>query len=292
VRAVHGVAWAAVMTAAPALMARLVPVTRRGEAASVWDLMPSLAQLLMPAVGLLLWTAGGAVPVFALGLALGVGGCLAMLFAISPDEPTAKPTATSSRRMLMLEPSAILPMVIAVLFMSASPLFVIYPPILATQNNIPLPELAIYYPVFGLAMVGSRIVIRKIIDRLPRLGVIVAGALLAIAALIGSIEATSIMVLTVAGALYGAAVGFLVPAMTAAVMDRAPADRMGSAMGTYTIGFQFAGGFGAALWGFIIEQSGFLAAYWLAVAVQVVLLVVALATRRELQHRAATATAL
>ena len=291
VRAVHGVAWAAVMTAAPALMARLVPPSRRGEAASVWDLMPSLAQLIMPAVGLLLWTAGGAVPVFALGFVLGVGGWLAMLLTIRHDEPTARPAATSTGRMLMLEPSAVLPMVIAVLFMSASPLFVIYPPILATQNGIPLPELALYYPVFGLAMVGSRVVIRKIIDRLPRVGLTIAGGLLAIAALVGSIEATSILALTVAGALYGGAVGVLVPAMTATVMDRAPADRMGSAMGTYTIGFQFAGGFGAALWGFIIEQSGFLAAYWLAVGVQVILLAVALWSRRELQHRPARSAA-
>lgn len=290
VRVLHGVAWAAVMTVCPALMARLVPASRRGEAASIYELMPSLAQMAMPAVGLLLWTAGGGLAVFALGAGLGIAAWLVVLTTAPHDAPVVRPAAGTGR-MPILEPSAILPMVIVVLFMSASPLFVIYPPILATQNRIPLTELTLYYPVFGLAMVGSRILVSRMIDRLSRLGVIIGGALLAIAALVGSIQATSIVALTIAGALYAGAIGVLVPAITAAVMDRAPPGRVGSAMGTYTLGFQFAGGMGAALWGFVIEQSGFLTAYWLAIAVEAVLLAVALGFRRDLRRAKAPATA-
>ena len=44
-------------------------------------------------------------------------------------------------------------------------------------------------------------------------------------------------------------------------------------MGTYTLGYQLAGGLGAAAWGFLIEQSGFVAAYLAAAAIQVLLLV-------------------
>jgi DHA2 family methylenomycin A resistance protein-like MFS transporter len=266
-------------------------VSRRGEAASVFDLMPSVAQMVMSAVGLLAWTAGGGLAVFSLAAAVGIAGFLIVLATIPPDPPSVRASPSPTNRMPLLEPSAILPMVIVVLFMSASPLFVIYPPILATQHGIPLTELAVYYPVYGLAMVGSRVLVTKVIDRLPRLGVIIGGALLAIAGLFGSIQATSIAALTIAGALNAGAVGVLVPALTAAVIDRAPPGRMGSAMGTYSIGYQFAGGFGAAVWGFVIEQSGFLTAYWLAIAVQAVLLAVALGYRRDLARVEAPSTA-
>jgi hypothetical protein len=59
---------------------------------------------------------------------------------------------------------------------------------------------------------------------------------------------------------------------------------MGSAMGTYTIGYQFAGGFGAAVWGFVIEHSGFIPAYWAAIVVELVLLAVAVSFRRKLER--------
>jgi MFS family permease len=285
IRIGHGIAWAAVMVAGPALMARLAPTSRRGEAASVYDLMPSVAQMVMSAVGLLIWTVGGGLAVFLLAAAVGIAAWLIVLATAPHDKPAAPPTGRTGR-LPLLEPSAVLPMVIVILFMSSSPLFVIYPPLLATQNGIPLTELALYYPIYGLSMVGSRILVSKVIDRLPRLWVIVGGALLAIAGLFGSIQATSIVALTVAGALNAGAVGVLVPALTAAVIDLAPPGRMGSAMGTYTIGYQFAGGFGAAIWGFVIEASGFIAAYWAAIAVEVALLAVALAYRRRLERPA------
>ena len=283
IRVVHGIAWAGVMTAGPALMARLAPPTRRGEAASIFDLMPSLAQTVMSAVGLLIWTLGGGVAVFLLAGAVGVAAWWIVLVTVPPDRPAQRP-ATPTGQMPFLEPSAVLPMVVVILFMSSSPLFVIYPPILATQNGIPLTELAVYYPVYGLSMVGSRILVSKVIDRLPRLGVIIGGGLLGIAALWGSIQATSILALTIAGALNAGAVGVVVPALTAAVIDLAPAGRIGSAMGTYSIGYQFAGGFGAAVWGFVIENSGFIVAYWAAIGVELILLLVAVAFRRQLER--------
>ena len=49
--------------------------------------------------------------------------------------------------------------------MSGSPLFVVYPPILAQQNGIPLSDLAIYYPVYGILLVGSRFLISRVLTR-------------------------------------------------------------------------------------------------------------------------------
>jgi MFS family permease len=271
-RIAHGIAWAAVMTAAPALMARLAPLSRRGEAASVFDLMPSLAQMTMPAVGLLLYTTLGTPGVFAMATALGLAACLVVLASAPVDPPVAR-AAPSTGSLPILEPTATVPMLITMLFMSAAALFVVYPPILATEKGIPIAELAIYYPVYGLAIVGSRILMSRRVDQLPRLRVVAVGSAMAIVALLLSSQATTIVTLTAAGAINAAAVGVLVPTMTAAVIDHAPPGRIGSAMGTYTLGYQLAGGLGAAAWGFMIEHSGFVAAYLAAAGIQVVLLV-------------------
>ncbi len=282
-RIVHGIGWAAVMTAAPALMARLAPPLRRGEAASVFDLMPSVAQMTMPAVGLLVYTTFDWLGVFAFATGLGLAACLIVLATTPADAPDV-PSPTPASGLPILEPSAIVPMLITMLFMSATALFVVYPPILATERGIPIAELAIYYPVYGLAMVGSRILMSRRVDQLPRLGVVAVGALMAIASLLLSSQATSIAALTAAGVINAAAVGVLVPTMTAAVIDHAPPGRIGSAMGTYTLGYQLAGGLGAAAWGFLIEHSGFFAAYVVAAAVQVVLLAVVRRYRRRLAN--------
>lgn len=280
-RIAHGVAWAAVMTAAPALMARLAPLSRRGEAASVFDLMPSLAQMTMPAVGLLVYTTLGTAGVFAMATVLGLAACLVVLASAPADPPDVR-AAASGGNLPLLEPSAIVPMLITMLFMSATALFVVYPPILVTEKGIPIAELAIYYPVYGLAIVGSRILMSRRVDQLPRLRVVAVGAGMAIASLLLSSQATTIITLTAAGAINAAAVGVLVPTMTAAVIDHAPPGRIGSAMGTYTLGYQLAGGLGAAAWGFLIEHSGFFSAYLAAAAIQVVLLLLVRRFRERL----------
>jgi predicted MFS family arabinose efflux permease len=237
----------------------------------------------MPAVGLLVYTSLGWPGVFTFATALGLAACLVVLATSPADAPRIVAPETGAGGLPILEPSATLPMLITMLFMSASALFVVYPPILATEKGIPITELAIYYPVYGLAMVGARILMSRRVDQLPRLGVVATGAAMAIAALLLSSQATSIATLTAAGAINAAAVGVLVPTMTAAVIDHAPPGRIGSAMGTYTLGYQLAGGLGAAAWGFLIEHSGFLAAYLAAAAIQVALLV----TVRRFRHRLA-----
>jgi predicted MFS family arabinose efflux permease len=282
VRVVHGIFWSATMTAAPTLMARLAPATRRGEAASIFDLMPSLAQTVAPAIGVLVLATASWTGVFTLATILPLAACGLVLLTVPADRPAARPTTGSS--LPLLEPSALLPMAIAMLFMLASPLFVVYPPILAREQGIPVTDLAIYYPVYGTFMVGSRVVIGRFLDRLPRLRIFVVAGLLAIVALGITIGAHSIGPLAAGAAMYATAVGIAVPAMTATVIDRAPPGRVGSAMGTYTLGYQFASGFGAAIWGFVIGQAGFPPAYVAAAVVQVALIVMVIQARSRLQR--------
>jgi MFS family permease len=283
-RAFHGIAWAAVMTSVASLMARLAPRSRRGEAAGIFDLMPGTAQMVMPAVGLLVFHATGITGVFLAAAAMGLAAAGVVWASSPPDPPRAELQArhaaavtagTAPMGLPLLEPTAVLPMVLQMLFMSGSPLFVVYPPILAQQNGIPLSDLALYYPVYGLLLVGSRFLISRVLDTVSRSLLVGGSAAGAVVALLLATQATSIGPLLVAGALFAVGCGISVPVGTAIVIDRSPAERMGSAMGTYTIGFQLASGLGAAIWGVVIDNAGFGVAYAAGALVQVVLIVVA-----------------
>ncbi len=271
-RILHGTAWAAVNTGGPSLMARLAPPSRRGEAAGTFDLMPGIAQLVMPSVGLLIYAAVGTPGVFATAALFGLAAAAVLLLTVPSTIAAGRPVKSSGSRSL-LEPAAVLPMTFQLMFTSVVSLFLVYPPVLAANHGIPIADLAIYYPVYGLTLVVVRAMTGRVIDRLPRLMLIAGGALVAIVALLIASFATSIMMLCIAGALYAAAAGFSSPAMMAAVIDRTPQDRLGAAMATYTLGFQFGSGIGAALWGFVIARSGFAPAFIAGAAIQVALLV-------------------
>jgi len=51
------------------------------------------------------------------------------------------------------------------------------------------------------------------------------------------------------------------PSLYALAIDFSPPDRRGASMATYTMAFQLGGGFGSALWGVIIEVTGYRTMY-------------------------------
>jgi MFS family permease len=280
-RVFHGTVWAAFNTGAPSLMASIVPASRRGEASAAFDLMPGLAVLIMPTIALITYGAFGLTGALGLAAVLGVATLLVAVWLI-PTSVGARPSQSTSGGSL-LEPTAVLPMVFQLLTSAVISLFVVYPPIFAAQHDIPLSGLIVYYPVYGVAFVASRIVAGRIVDRIPRVSVMIGGAALAGVALLLAAPATGVALLTVAGVLYAIASGATAPATTALVMDRAPAGRVGAAMATYTLGFQFGSGLGAAVFGLLIDSSGFVIPFLLGAALQFALVALVVARRAGLR---------
>lgn len=271
-RILHGAAWSAFNAGGHSMLARLAPPARRGEAASVYNVMAGIAQTVMPSVGLLLLGVTGTSGPFLVAAALGIAATAVIAFGPIPRITAQVRRTGEGFWRSLLEPGAIVPMGLEFLFTSVSALFLTYPAIWASSRGIPVDQLAFYYPVYGVVLVGLRLVSGRYTDRLPRRAVIGAGAVLAIAALAVAAVANDIPVLTVAGALYAAAASFTSPAAMAMAIDRSDPRRIGAAMATYTLGFQLALGVGAAVWGWIIDAYGYPAPYFGALAVQAGLL--------------------
>jgi MFS family permease len=260
-RLVHGTSWAAFIASSHATMARLAPASRRSEASGIFNLMPGIAQMFMPALGLLLIGATGVAGPFVVSGLCGLAAFAVVRLGPLPRVLPVKRAEGDGFWSSLIERPALLPMTLEFLFTSVSSLFLIYPPVLFASLGLPVESLAAFYLISGGTLVATRLIAGRFVDRLPRHRVIAIGAVTAMVGLVVAIGASSVIVLTIAGSIHAASVAITSPTTMALAIDRADRDRLGAAMATYTIGFQLGLGVGAAVWGIIIDAAGFPAPY-------------------------------
>lgn len=264
VRVAHGGAWAAFNTGGHAMLARLAPPGRRAEASGIYNLMPGVAQMTMPALGLILFSSFGVPGPF---VACALLGLAALVIVVEGPLGSSRQAMTRAggRRGGLMASEALLPMVLELLFSLSFTLFLIFPPVFAASLGIPVGELTLYYPIYGGTLVGVRAFSGRFLDRVPRARVVATGSVLAASGLAVAALADSVAILTIGAVLYAAAAAFTSPTLMAAVIDRAESSRLGAALATYTLGFQLAIGAGAAVWGIVIDELGYPAPYLLAI---------------------------
>lgn len=274
VRFVHGTGWAFYSVANQALMAKLAPSRRRGEASGYYMAMPALATLLGPGLGVALFTTTGEVPVVVLTVVLGLVASFAAMRQTVPG-PIARQrpaghadAAPRSWRSQWLEPSAVPATMMVATFMSAHSLFIVFPPVYALAVGAPIELLAIYYPVYGLAMTVSQLVVGRTSDRVGRATTIRIGCLIAIGSLGIATIGQGLLTFVAASVGFGVAVSLVSPALSALTIDRSPPDRIGAAMATYSVGYGLATGVSSVMWGALIVAFGFPWPFVVAIVLQ------------------------
>ena len=189
-RVVQGVGWAAYGTGGHAVLAKIATPARRSEAAGYYNAMPALAVLIGPTVGLWLYANVSAAGPFLLASALGLAGLLVTRWlplapALPPTTPDGRPVARAPVKLVLglFDPAAIIPMLLIGTFMSVQSLFVIFAPVFASEHGIPIEQLALYYPVYGIVLLVAHLALGRVSDRVGRFPAIVAGCLVAIVGL-------------------------------------------------------------------------------------------------------------
>lgn len=286
-RLFHGTSWAAFNTGGNTTLARIAPPERRAEAAGVFGLMPSLAHMLLPSVGLLLV---GAVGTSAAFLVAGVlAGAAALLIWVGPFPPgplSDSPPHNDDFWRSLIEKRALLPMVLEFLWMTVNVLFFIFPPLFAAANGIELQALAIYYPVVGAVLIVTRLVVGPRLDRLPRGVPLVVAIASGTVALVFAAAAETVLTFTIAGSFFAFGTTFISPVAMALAIDRANPQRRGAAMATYSLGYQLGFGLGSLVWGILISVAGFPAPFILGLMSMAGIALVVYVARRDLMQPA------
>ncbi len=259
-RVIQGSGWAAYGTSGHAILAHIAPPARRGEAAGYYNAMPSLAILLGPAVGLWLYANVSEVAPFVLSALLGLGG-LALTAQLLRVRSRITGGATRAAPVPLLfgifDRSAVLPMLLIGTYMSVQSLFVIFAPVYARETGFPIEQLAIYYPVYGVVVLVGHLILGRMSDRFGRWPAILVGCSLAIAGLVVTAVVGGLGGLLAGGIMYGIATALVTATVSAVTMENAAPERTGSAMATYSVGYQLGASVGGAAWGTVITLAGY-----------------------------------
>jgi len=291
VRVVHGAGWAAFNTAGGTAVAVLAPPPRRGEASGIYNLMPGLANMVMPALSVVLLSTRGFAATFIVAGMLGLVAAATLRATPFPGErtPASRPSLPEARAAAGLERHAILPMGIEFLFTITYTLFWVYPPVFAASLGIPIEAMIGYYVPVGIAVVASRLAMGRVIDRLGRRTALLLGAAAVTAGLVVASSATTIVPLAIAGSLHALAASLITPTAMAIAIDGSSVDRRGASIATYSLGFQLGVGVGGLSWGAAIDAVGFSWTYLLALIGPLAILTIVLrSTRLGRRPRAGT----
>jgi MFS family permease len=268
VRFVQGTGWALYSVSAHSLMARRSPADRRGEASGYFMAMPALAHLIGPGLGVALYLATGAIGPALLATALGLAATAISFRMRLPPPPVERTVRPETRLERFLEPSALPATLMIAGFMLPHALFAVFPPVYALEVGAPLEWLAIYYPFYGLVLFLSQLVAGRASDRYGRHAAIVAGCTAAVVGLLLALAGSGLVTFALGAAVYALGTALVSPTMSALTIDRAPPDRLGAAMATYSVGYQLSSGMGSLLWGAVLGVSGFAAAFVIAIGFQ------------------------
>jgi MFS family permease len=259
-RSLQGNAWALFTVSTRTLMAQAAPAARRGEASAYFAAMPALAVLVAPGVGVALFIATGAVGPVLLATTMALTTFVIVLRLPSGlRSPVPAPAGAPASRVAgwFVEPSVFPAMAMTGAFMAADTLFSVFPPVFVATVGEGIGALAAYYPAYGFASAISLLVVGRISDRVGRGTAIRIGGGFAVGGLTVAILADSLVVFGLGAAIYAIGASFASAALGALSIDQAPPHRLGSAMATYSIGFQLAIGASAVVWGPLITTLGF-----------------------------------
>jgi MFS family permease len=247
--------------------------------------MLALGTLVFPGLGVAIYAAFGLVAPVAFVMLLGALSAtlvvrsrmpVGLAATGRPEGPDVAPgTRTHARDSMVarfLEPSAVPGTVLLIAAYSSWSVFTVFPSVYAQHVAAPLEVLIAYFPILGLAQVIPQPFVGRLADRLGRprsllLGCVVSCAGLAIGLLPGVVP------FTVAAVVYAVAQSLVMATVSALTMERAPAHRVGSAMATYSLGYQVATASSSLLWGAIIATAGFPTLFAVALGLQVLTIV-------------------
>ncbi len=252
VRAVHGLGMACFHTASFAFIAQIAPPARRGEAMGIWGLMSTFATAISPYLGLVIRDAAGIDSVFAIGAVCAAGSAALLLLVADPGRsPGATPPSQGGLFEPSVLPAAILILLSNLVYGAVVAFIIVY----AEDRDIP--SSGLYFTVFAIAVLASRVVGGRLADRSSRMAVILPTFVLTILAMGTLAIATSLALLLLTGVLFGLAFGAGQPALNAYAVDLVEPARRGAGMATFTSFFEAGIGLGSIGMGVVAGMTGY-----------------------------------
>lgn len=286
----RGIGWAGVNAGGYALLARIAPESRRGEASGYYSGVQSAPTMLFPAVALWLLgeSSGNYTTVFIVMGVLAVAGaavCLPMARQLPPLDrfhnsleaplPWWRQILSISERGVLLPASLMFCNQLS--FPALTSFIVLY------AQELGIGAIGSYFVVSGITSVLARPLLGTVSDRIGVSYSLVATFVLQSLALFTLVFAANLAMILLAGVFYmlGMAMGGAATLIVA--MKRATPARRGRFMATFSVAYPLGYGIGALITGWAVELFGYSATYFFLGVLGVGGLAVTLANWQELK---------
>lgn len=247
IRLLNGVGMCLYTTAAMAMLADTLPVSRRGEGMGWYGVIYTLTNVYGPWLGAFVAGQVGLQPFFAFAAALTI---MASLLAL-PLRERIRPALTGPAH--LISRAALLP---AGTFMTLTIAFSVLPAFLALYTRgQDIGRSGVYFVVLGLALVPSRWFGGVLADRYGRAAVIYPGLVLAATGMLLLAGAQSAAMLYASGVVFGFGFGLGHTGLTILTVDRAAPEERGVAIATLSLAWD-AGTIGSFALGFLGDTVG------------------------------------
>lgn len=278
VRAVHGLGMAFFHTASFTFIAHIAPDSRRGEAMGIWGLVSTFATAISPYLGLVLRDTYGLNTVFSLGVVCAAGAAGLLLLVHEPHRPRESSHVSGGLLELSVMPAAIVVLLSNLVYGAVIAFIVIY----AEERDIP--NAGLYFTVFAIAVLASRVFGGRLADRLSRMAVIIPTLVLTILAMGTLALADSLGLLLLTGVLFGLAFGAGQPALNAYAVDLVEPHRRGAGMATFTSFFEAGIGAGSVGMGIVAGFTGYAAMFAISAIFPAIAIVYGVSVGRRIER--------
>ncbi len=253
----HGLGWGAVSTASSTAATDVIPKARFGEGMGFFSLSSSLAMAIAPGVGLSILAT-----YHITGLALfsaGFGAVALLMALFIPFRPVEKQNKMK-KKMAPYERSSIYPSVIMFFVTASFGSITGFISLYAADRGIT--NIGLFFTIYAVAMVISRPLFGRLIDRLGFSAAIYPGLSVLVAAMFLLSQASAFPLFLLAAFLYGIGFGAVQPGLQTMSVIHAPRDRFGAANATFFTGFDGGIGFGSIIAGIVASAWGYSRMYF------------------------------
>lgn len=256
-RVLHGLAWGANSTATPTIAADVVPAERQSEGLAYFGIVPNVALMVLPPIGL--WVAHR----FGFGAQF-IGACLLALLALAPlkgiDETIPAESSIGGLYAPAALPAAVLVALASIPVGTVDALIPLYAPTVGLSNA------GLFFTVMGGAIVVARSVLGRLPGSTPALlssSFVCQTAGLVLLARVPHLFVVRGVPLGLLGgaALFGLGFALVFPLLQDIAVSVTPASQNGNATATILIGMDLGIGSGAIVFGAVAEFTGIATAY-------------------------------
>lgn len=262
-RSLHGIGFSATTNASGTVISDIVPKRRLAEGVGYFGLSNTLATAVGPALSIYLIQQFNYQALFIVAGLIGLISILCSLFITYEKGKTSIERKPSNQKRkiseLLYEKTALPTALVTVFVYVGMGVALTFIPTFALSLGIE--DIGLYYTVYSIALLFTRIVGGKLADKYGSSLVIIPGLIIMTLSFVVLAYANSLSDFILAGILYGLGLGFVEPALNAVMIKLCPPDRRGAGNSTFFTAKDVGSGVGALCLGFISLHAGFKAVF-------------------------------